>query len=47
MASLDARHERVRGVGNIRQTETMLIVSQSQIMLPPVEYATYLGGTLQ
>lgn len=43
--SVDARHERVRGVGNIRQTESMLIVSQNQIVLPPVQYQTYSGGT--
>ena len=29
------RHERVRGVGNIKQTETMLVVSQNQINMPP------------
>jgi len=43
--SVDARHERVRGVGNIRQTETLLIVSQTQIAVPPVKYPTYPGGT--
>jgi hypothetical protein len=35
----------MRGVGNVRQTETLLIVSQNQIMLPPVQYQTYQGGT--
>ena len=43
--SVDSRHERVRGVGNIRQTETLLIVSQNQITVPPVQYQTYSGGT--
>ena len=45
LKSLDARHERVRGVGNIRQTETMIVMSQTQITLPPVDYQTYPGGT--
>ena len=45
LKSLDARHERVRGVANIRQTETMVVMSQAQITLPPVEYNTYSGGT--
>ena len=45
LASVDKRHERVRGVGNIKQTETMLVVSQNQINLPPVEYQKYTGGT--
>ena len=42
--SVDSKHERVRGVGNIRQTETLLIVSQNQITVPPVKYQTYPGG---
>jgi hypothetical protein len=45
LKSLDARHERVRGVANIRQTETMIVMSQTQITLPPVDYQTYPGGT--
>ena len=44
LKSLDARHERVRGVANIRQTETMIVMSQCQIVLPPVDYQTYSGG---
>ena len=39
------RHERFRGVGNIKQTETMLAVSQNQISLPPVTYQVYPGDT--
>ena len=39
------RHERVRGVGNTKQTETLLIVSQNAITLPPVKYQVYPGGT--
>ena len=42
--SVDSKHERVRGVGSIRQTETLLIVSQNQITVPPVKYQTYPGG---
>ena len=42
LASVDMRHERVRGVGNIKQTETMLVVGQNQINLP---YQVYTGGT--
>ena len=41
---VDSKHERVRGVGNIRQTETLLIVNQNQITVPPVKYQTYPGG---
>jgi hypothetical protein len=44
-ASVDARHERVRGVGNIRQTETMILVSQVPLNLPPQKYKTYWGST--
>ena len=42
LASVDMRHERVRGVGNIKQTETMLVVSQNQFSLP---YQVYTRGT--
>ena len=45
LASVDRRHERVRGVGNIKQTETMLVVSQNQINLPLVKYQVYTRGT--
>ena len=41
LASVDMRHERVRGVGNIKQTETMLVVSQNQINL---QYQVYTRG---
>ena len=41
LASVGMRHERVRGVGNIKQTETMLVVSQNQINLPPTKYQVY------
>ena len=45
VTSLDARREHVRGVGNIRQTETMLSPTQNQLTLPPVKYQACLGGT--
>ena len=45
LASVDKRHERVRGVGNVKQTETLLVVSQNQINLPPVKYQQFTGGT--
>ena len=45
LVSLGLRHERVRGVGNTKQTETLLIVSHSAITLPPVKYQVYPGGT--
>ena len=45
LKSLDARHERVRGVANIRQTETMIALTQSAMILPPVDYQTYNGGS--
>ena len=45
VASMDAGHERVRGVGNIRQRETMLSITQNQLTLPLVKYQTYHGGT--
>ena len=35
------RHKRFRGVGNVKQTEAMLVVSQNQITLPPVKYQVY------
>ena len=35
-ASVSLRHERVHGVGHNKKIETLLIVSQSQISLPPV-----------
>jgi hypothetical protein len=45
LASVDKRHERVRGVGNVKQTETLLVVSQNQINLPPVKYQQFTRGT--
>ena len=45
LARLGLRHERVRGVGNAKQTETLLSVSQNSITLPPVKYQVYPGGT--
>ena len=45
LASVDKRHERVRGVGNVKQTETLLVVSQNQINLPPVKYQEFTGST--
>ena len=40
------RHERVRGVGNIKQTEALLAVSQRQIYLPPVNLQVYPGDAI-
>ena len=40
------RHERARGVGNIKKTETLVIVSQDfAITLPPVKHQVHPGGT--
>ena len=43
--SVDARHERVRGIGNIQQTEWLSMVTASPMTLPPKKYNTYHGGT--
>ena len=43
LVSVDMRHERVRGVGNLKQTEAMLAVSQSQVSLPPVKNQVHHG----
>ena len=43
--SVDARHERVRGIGNIQQTEWLTMVTATPLTLPPKKYTTYNGGT--
>ena len=43
--SVDARHERVRGIGNIQQTEYLTMVTATPLALPPKKYTTYHGGT--
>ena len=43
--SVDARHERVRGSGNIQKTEWPTLVTATPVTLPPKKYTTYYGGT--
>ena len=42
--SVDARHERVRGIGNIQQTEWLTLVTATPLTLPPKRCTTYNGG---
>jgi hypothetical protein len=43
--SVDRRHERVRGIGNIQQMETLHLVTATPITLPPMKYEGWPGGT--
>jgi hypothetical protein len=43
--NVDARHERVRGIGSIHQTESLTLATATPLALPPNIYTTYHGGT--